>query len=151
MEEKIDGQLKTYLRRLGWALARMPAQDREEILEETRSHILDRVDQGLSVPEVLATLGKPETYGALFIDDMEITEALASQGVVEVGAAVLKRVHRSATAAGAAGLTVLANRRCDHNFDRGSPEAVRSAAHRPLGLQQRRLLYRLDRQPVGSS
>jgi uncharacterized membrane protein len=106
MDEQAHPALKTYLRRLGWALASLPERDRDEIVEETRGHVLERLDQGAPLEATLAGFGPPEVYAARFIDEMEIVGALASQKGSTLLAAVLKRAHRSLAAFGA-GATVL--------------------------------------------
>lgn len=106
MDEKAYAELKTYLRRLGWALASLPERDRDDIIEETRVHVLARTDQGQTLPHALAALGPADRYARRFIDEMEISNALAGQRPLQVLSVVLRRVHRSFTA-GVAFLAVL--------------------------------------------
>ena len=93
-----DSALRTYLRRLSWALASLPKKDREDIVEETREHVLARVDQGQPERDVLAALGPAEIYARSFIEEMELSGALAGQRPMQALAVVLTRVHRSVTA-----------------------------------------------------
>lgn len=99
MDEKAYAELKTYLRRLGWALATLPARDRDDIVEETREHVMARVEQGLSMREALAALGQAELYGRRFVDEMEVSSALAGQRSLPSLALLLRRAHRSVAAA----------------------------------------------------
>jgi hypothetical protein len=99
VDQTLDAELKAYLRRFRWALAALPERDREEIVEETRVHVLARIDQGQSPGQALAAFGAAETYARRFIDEMEISDALASQSPSRVLSVVLKRVHRSVAAA----------------------------------------------------
>lgn len=98
MDDKSYAELKTYLRRLGWALATLSERDRDDIVEETRVHALQRVEQGQTVTQAIAALGSAETYAARFIDEMEISGALASRRASQLLSAVLKRVHKSLAA-----------------------------------------------------
>ena len=98
MAEDEPAELKSYLRSLGWGLSTMSKSDRDEIIDEAREHILGRVDQGASLDAVLLALGTPDVYARRFLDEAEIVSALASQRPMTVLGAVLRRVHRSATA-----------------------------------------------------
>jgi hypothetical protein len=99
VDDKSHAELRTYLRRLGWALGSLPKHDRDEIVEETLVHVAARADQGQQVSAVLAALGTPEAYARSFIDEMEIADALAGQRPVKVLTVVLRFVHRSLAAA----------------------------------------------------
>ena len=92
-------ELKTYLRRLGWALASLPKGDRDDIVEETQTHVLDRIEQGQSLSQALAALGSAESYARRFIDEMEISDALASQRQLRMLSVVFTRMHRNMTVA----------------------------------------------------
>jgi len=98
MADDTAAELKIYLRRLGWGLATLAKSDREDIVNETREHLLDRVDQGATLGAVLAALGRPETYARRFLDEAEIVSALATQRPMTALGAIVRRVHRSATA-----------------------------------------------------
>lgn len=99
MDDKSYSELKTYLRQFGWALASLPERDRDDIVEETRVHVLARIEQGQGVVEALGALGSADAYAARFVDEMEISGALASQRSRRLLAAVASRAHRSAIAA----------------------------------------------------
>ena len=73
---------EAYLRKLGWGLAALDQKDRDGIVDETRAHILDRVDQGASLEAVLAALGPPEVYARHFREEAELIFALAGQGPI---------------------------------------------------------------------
>lgn len=99
MNDTVDPELRDYLRRLGWALEALRPEDRAAIVDEVREHVLARRDQGVAVTEALAGFGPPEAYARGFIDEMEISGALASQRPLTVLAVVAGRMHRSLTAA----------------------------------------------------
>jgi hypothetical protein len=98
MDETRYAELKTYLRRLGWALSSLPERDRDDIVEETRVHVLARVEQGQGLTETLASFGPADVYAARFVDEMEITRALGSQKPLQVLGVVLRRAHKSLAA-----------------------------------------------------
>jgi hypothetical protein len=64
-------ELETYLGRLEAALAALPADERREILLETRSHVLERTRRAPTqrLPDLLAELGAPEAYACQFLPD----------------------------------------------------------------------------------
>src|SRR3569833_1336914 len=101
MDDTRYAELKTYLRRLGWALSSLPERDRDDIVEETRTHVLARVEQGQDLSEALAAFGPAETYAARFVDEMEVTRALGSGRAMQGFGVVLRRAHKSLTAAAA--------------------------------------------------
>lgn len=73
-----------YLRRLRAGLAPLPESEREEIVRETASHLLDRLEAappaaaGMALAEALARLGEPEGYARCFVTNYRISAALAS-------------------------------------------------------------------------
>ena len=101
MDEKPDAVLKTYLRQLRWGLAPQSTVDRDDIVEETRLHILARIETGQTLQAVLSSLGPAEVYASRFNDEMEITGALGSEKPIAVLFTILKRAHRSLTAVAA--------------------------------------------------
>lgn len=91
-----------WLRRLSWALAAMPAAEREDIVEEARGHLEERLRTGQSASEALTGFGAADVYARPFLDEMELTAALGSQKSGDLLGAVARRVHRSLLAAAAA-------------------------------------------------
>ena len=69
-----DPVLAVYLARLGAALTGLPEVDREEILLETRSHVLEQLGRAPKrrVADVLAELGAPEEYARQFVAEPEV-------------------------------------------------------------------------------
>lgn len=65
--------LEAYLARLRAELAGVPAAERQEILLETRSHVLERTGRppARGVDEVLAELGPPAEYARQFLPEVE--------------------------------------------------------------------------------
>ncbi len=73
MSKALEGPVwKSYLAEMRNALAPVPKDLREEILEETRSHISDRIKLGASNSEIINSLGDPALYAAKFLDAFEI-------------------------------------------------------------------------------
>lgn len=63
-------RLESYLDRLERALAPLTAPERTEIVQETRSHVLDRLESrpGAGAEDVLLELGPPDAYAARFLE-----------------------------------------------------------------------------------
>jgi uncharacterized membrane protein len=94
-----DRRIEDWLRRMNWALGRMPSPEREDIMAETRAHLRERLDGGQDAEAALAALGPPDVYARRFIDEMELSGALGSQKSSDLLRVVLRRVHRSLVAA----------------------------------------------------
>ena len=64
-------ELDRYLARLEAELRAVPPAERQEILLETRSHVLERTSRvpSLTVGDVLAELGSPEAYARQFLKE----------------------------------------------------------------------------------
>jgi uncharacterized membrane protein len=97
-----DDKLAVYARKLRWALASLPAAERDDIVNEMRSHVLDRIDQGVSMDEALAALGPADDYARAFRDSYAVASALSSRKLTELLSAILVNVLRSAAVAVAA-------------------------------------------------
>lgn len=106
MSEADERRVEAWLRRLKWALSSVPAPEREDILAETRAHLYERVEAGSGLAEALEGFGPAEIYARRFIDEMELSDALASQRAPSLLGAVANRVNRSLAAAGALLLVV---------------------------------------------
>lgn len=102
-----DPELSAYLRKLRWALAAVPDADRDSIVAETRSHILDRVEAGARLADALAALGPAEHYARDFRDSHALTTAISSRKLPQLLSALLLNAARSAVVAGA-GAAILA-------------------------------------------
>jgi len=101
MNGELGRDAEDWLRRFKWALATMPASERDDIVAETRAHVAERLAQGQAALEVLAGFGEPDAYARHFIDEMELARVMGSQGSGAMLNAVLRRAHRSSVAAGA--------------------------------------------------
>jgi len=79
--------LNAYLARLQAELAALPAEDRREILLETRSHVLERTGRspGRGVDDVLAELGTPQAYARQFLPEEQIPAAPPVRGPGALG------------------------------------------------------------------
>lgn len=93
-----DRALEDYLRKLGWGLAALDGRERDEIVAETRAHVLEKIERGASAEDVLAEFGPPERYARAFLDERELAGALSSQRSGDLLGAVMRRVTRSAVA-----------------------------------------------------
>jgi uncharacterized membrane protein len=87
-----------WLRRFKWALKRMPSPEREDIVEETRVHLNERMAGGLTAVQALANFGAPEEYARKFLDEMYLSAAAGSQSWGDN----LRAVARFATRSGVA-------------------------------------------------
>lgn len=107
-----SAEIGMWLRRLKWSLASLPSAERDDIVEETRSHLREVVAAGRAPSEALMAFGAPEDYGRRFIDEMNIVAALGSQDTRALLYVVARQVNRSLIAALAviciAGLVLLA-------------------------------------------
>lgn len=97
-----DPKLKEYGRKLGWALSALPVVDRLGIIEEMRSHVLDRVDAGASVQAALEALGDPNDYARRFYEVYSVAAALSSRRTPLLISALVGGVARNFAAACAA-------------------------------------------------
>ncbi|HSE11210.1 MAG TPA: DUF1700 domain-containing protein [Rudaea sp.] len=99
METQLDPSITDYLRRLGWALAPLPAADAQDIVEETRSHIAESIGRGEDAARVLGDLGPPEVYARSFVGEMQLAKAVTAQQLPNMFGVVAARLHRSIAAA----------------------------------------------------
>ncbi|MFN7962430.1 MAG: hypothetical protein U0002_14275 [Thermoanaerobaculia bacterium] len=106
-DERDPQPLAAYLRELRWALAVLPETDRDEIVAEARSHLLDRRDSGLSIEAAIAALGSPRDYAAPFLEAYRQSSALAHGRLRELLPVLFEKVAGSARAAGTALLLLL--------------------------------------------
>jgi uncharacterized membrane protein len=98
-------KLSEYARKLRWALAPLPESDRDGIVAELRSHVMDRVDAGVSIEAALAALGEPEEYARAFRDSYTVTTAISSRQLPQLISALLHNAMRS-LAVGAAAIAI---------------------------------------------
>lgn len=106
MNTKADHpKLAEYARRLRWALSSLPEDDRDSIVTEMRSHVLDRIDAGASLEAALAALGQPEDYAGAFRESYAVSAAISSRKLPQLLGAMLRNAARSAAVA-ASGLVI---------------------------------------------
>lgn len=96
-----DPRLAAYARKLRWALSALPEADRDGIVAEMRSHVLDRVDAGASMDAALAALGAPDEYAREFRESYTVASALSSRRTGHLLHALVQGAARSAVAVGA--------------------------------------------------
>lgn len=102
-------EIDEWLRRLTWSLASMSSPERDNIVEETRSHLREVVAAGRTPSAALAGFGRAEDYARRFIDEMQIVGALGSQDTGALLRVIAGQIHRSLIAALAAiGIAALA-------------------------------------------
>jgi uncharacterized membrane protein len=101
-------EIEEWLRRLKWSLASMPSPERDNILEEARSHLRDVLSAGCTPSVALAGFGNAEDYARRFVDEMQIVGALGSQDTGALLHVVTSQINRNfvATLAGI-GIAVL--------------------------------------------
>lgn len=87
-----------WLRRFKWALKRMPSPEREDIVEEARTHLNDRMAGGLTAAQALANFGPPEVYAGKFLDEMYLSAAAGSGAWADNLRAVVRFATRSGVA-----------------------------------------------------
>lgn len=90
-----EPSLKTFERQLRWALAALPETDRDSIVAEMRSHVLDRMDAGADLGEILAALGTPNDYANAFCESYEVARALSLRKMPGMLLALLRGWTRS--------------------------------------------------------
>lgn len=94
-------RLDNYLKRLGWALKPLPDADRDDILHETRAHFADRMAEGdpdAAFARIVARFGPPEDYAQQFLDNYQLTAAVADGSGSAMLPQVLRVAGRGATA-----------------------------------------------------
>jgi uncharacterized membrane protein len=94
-----DPEVSRWLNRLNWALASIPAAERDDIVVETRGHLAESIADGHSPRDALAHFGAAETYARTFLDDIELSGALGSQRAGAMLSVLARRVHKSLVAA----------------------------------------------------
>ena len=80
-------QAEHYLRRLRQGLASLTVAERDDIVNEIRSHLAERLSAG--TPNILAGFEEPESYAAKFVSDYALGGALARGTSLELGRALL--------------------------------------------------------------
>jgi hypothetical protein len=92
-------EIEEWLRRLKSALASMPSPERDNILEETRSHLRERLVAGDTPSDALAGFGSPEDYAQCFVDEMRMEGALRSKDTGALLHVVTSQINRNIVAA----------------------------------------------------
>lgn len=92
-------QINQWLTALDTALAILPDPERAEILTETRSHLQDRLAQGLSPEQALMGFGEARAYARRFIDQFALSRALTSRKISIMARTLFGFAGRSVRAA----------------------------------------------------
>jgi uncharacterized membrane protein len=92
-------EIEEWLRRLKSALASMALPERDNILEETRGHLRERLVAGDTPADALAGFGSPEDYAQCFVDEMRMEGALRSKDTGALLHVVTSQINRNIVAA----------------------------------------------------
>jgi HAAS domain-containing protein len=92
---KDDPTFSAYIRHLRWSLASLPADDRDDIIAETRSHLQERLERGVRIEEAIGDLGAPEDFARAFITERALLSALGSRDSMGLFAALGQRSVRN--------------------------------------------------------
>jgi len=88
-----------FLKRLRTCLGALPESERQDLLEETASHLDDCAAQGEArLTEALAGFGTPENYARAFIEEARLRNALVSGSPGQLLLSVLAAAGRSVVA-----------------------------------------------------
>jgi hypothetical protein len=105
---KDDPTFSTYIRHLRWSLASLPADERDDIVAEARSHLQEKLDRGARIEEAIDGLGAPEDFARAFITERAPLSALGSRDSLGLLAALAQRSIRNArTMSATAGCVVV--------------------------------------------
>lgn len=121
-----------YLRRLSVALRSIDGRERDAIVQETRSHLMERAGQGSdAVGRALAAFGKPEVYAEGFLEGADLRSALARDSALPMLGEVLKLAGKSAAAFVPATVILLL---CTCAFAFGAMAVIKPIAPEAVGL-----------------
>ncbi len=87
--------IEAWLGRLDLALQPLPEDERTDIVGETRGHLEERLDAGLSSASALAGFGRAEAYARAFLDDYALTQALDSRRSLAMARVLFDMAGRS--------------------------------------------------------
>jgi hypothetical protein len=104
---KDDQVLVGYLRRLRWSLASLPADERDDIIAEARSHFQEKLESGVRIEEAIDSLGAPEEFARGFITERALLSALSTRDSMGLLAALAQRASRNARTFSATAVCVL--------------------------------------------
>lgn len=90
--------IEPWLQRLRWALADMPAEDRDEILGTTEAHLRDALAAGQSAEQALSGFGEAEEFARRHFEQAELSGALGSSRSGPMLRVLVRRMHRSVVA-----------------------------------------------------
>jgi len=79
-QASLNKRAERYLARLDKKLRGLSAAERRDIVDETRSHFLEKLASGgaTAVAEAMTAMGAPDEYGRRFVDEGEISEGPAT-------------------------------------------------------------------------
>lgn len=94
-----EQRINDYARRLGWSLQQLDAGERQSLVNEIRSHLNECADgEPGALDRAIEGLGAPHALGRRFLEEYELSGAMASAGPVALVRAMLGRSSRRATA-----------------------------------------------------
>jgi hypothetical protein len=95
----LPDEAERYLRRLSDALRSMDPSERDAIVQETRSHLMERAREGVeAVGGALEAFGRPDSYAVRFLGGAELRSALAGNSELPMLGEVLKLAGKSVVA-----------------------------------------------------
>lgn len=129
---ELSAEAERYLRRLSTALRSMDPPEREAIIQETRSHLVERAAEGPgSVADTLRAFGRPESYAVHFLEDADLRSALARNAALPMLGEVLRLAGKSLAAFLAATVILLL---CTFALSFGVLAVVKPIAPEAVGL-----------------
>jgi uncharacterized membrane protein len=94
-ENILPQSARKFLRSLSWGLAILTPQDREDVLDEIRAHLIEVVAAGQDVDETIAGFGPPELYARNLVENYDLTRAVGGARVMPAARVLAARMTRS--------------------------------------------------------
>jgi hypothetical protein len=90
-----EQRINDYARRLGWSLQRLDPAERASLVGEIRSHLTDCAVGGEgALDRAIAGLGAPHALGRRFVEEYQLSGAMAAAGPLDLLRALLGRSSR---------------------------------------------------------
>jgi len=98
-DQTLPQTARKFLRSLSWGLAVLSPQDREEVLDEMRAHLIEVAAAGQDMDEAIAGFGPPELYARAIVENYDLTRAVGGARVWPAARVLAARMTRSILAA----------------------------------------------------
>lgn len=89
----LPAEAERFLEGLRGALAALPAAERDDIVAEIRSHLEERAERG--EPDLVGAFGPAEAYAATFLQERNLSGALARGSSWAMGRALLSGARKA--------------------------------------------------------